>query len=130
MSSLWDALIREFTARADGPMALRLLIQPLVACALAMRSGLRDAAEGRPPYGWSLLSGPGQRGALLRDGLKSVGKLFLLVMALDIAYQLIVHGDVLFRQALILAILLAVTPYLLLRGVVTRVAQALRRRDA
>ncbi len=31
-----------------------LFIQPLMATILAVRGGLKDAREGRPPYFWSL----------------------------------------------------------------------------
>jgi hypothetical protein len=43
---VWEMLI----GRADGPFTLRLILQPAVAAIFAMRAGLRDAREGRPPF--------------------------------------------------------------------------------
>lgn len=126
MDSLWSLITAEFNERASGPFALRLVLQPLIASALAIRAGLRDAATGKMPYGWSLLSDRAHRVELLRDGWRSVGKVFLLAIALDVAYQFIVHGGVLLRQSIILAVLIALIPYLILRGITTRIARARR----
>ena len=120
MNSPWSIIAAEFAERADGPLALRLLLQPLIASILAVRSGLRDAAAGKHPYGWRLLVADGaSRIQLIRDGWHSVGMVLLLTTGLDVVYQLIVHGDVLPRQAIILAVLIALIPYLILRGLTT-----------
>jgi hypothetical protein len=50
LAQLWENLI----GRASGPMNLRLLLQPAVAAFFGIRAGLRDAREGRKPYGWTL----------------------------------------------------------------------------
>ena len=47
-------------------MHLRLIGQPLVACILAVRAGLRDARENKAPYFWSLAFDPGHRRERLR----------------------------------------------------------------
>jgi len=52
--------------RFSGPMNFRLLLQPLVAAVLAVRAGMQDARDGRPPYLWTLLTDPSQRKDLLR----------------------------------------------------------------
>lgn len=120
MNSPWSIIAAEFAERADGPMALRLLLQPLVASVLAIRAGLHDAAEGKHPYGWRMLAAKGaSRIQLIREGWHSVGKVLLLTMGLDVVYQFIVHDDVLLRQAIILAVLIALIPYLILRGLTT-----------
>jgi hypothetical protein len=64
---------------------------------------------------------------MLRDGWHDVGKVFVLAIALDIVYQLIVSRWVYPGEVIIVAILLALVPYLLLRGLVTRIARTLRR---
>lgn len=43
--------------RVDGPLAIRLLIQPIVASVLAVRDEIKDARQNHKPYGWSLLTG-------------------------------------------------------------------------
>ena len=111
---------QELVGRAYGPMNIRLVIQPLVASYLAVRAGLRDARAGNPPYLWALAFSTGHRRELLRQGWKDIAKVFFAALALDLVYQIIaLHG---FRpgQALPMAILLAVIPYLLLRAPVTR----------
>ncbi len=127
MNALWQIVVAEFAERAEGPMSLRLLLQPTIASILAIRSGPRDAAEGRAPFGWRILTDSAHRAELIRDGWKGVGTVFLLAVCLDVVYQLMVHGTALPRQAVILALLIAILPYLILRGVTTRIAQATRR---
>jgi hypothetical protein len=62
----WENLI----GRSDGPMTFRIIVQPTVAIVWAIRSGLKDAREGRPPFLWTILTNPGQRHELLRHGWK------------------------------------------------------------
>jgi hypothetical protein len=130
MNALWQIVAAEFAERAAGPMALRLLLQPTIAAILAIRSGLRDAAAGRAPFGWRVLTDPAHRAELIRDGWKGVGTVFLLAIGLDLAYQVIAGGAVVPRQSVILALLIALLPYLILRGLTTRIAHAVRRRGA
>ena len=104
-------------------MTLRLLVQPVVAIFFAVRSGLRDAREGRPPYFWALMSNPEHRRDMLRDGWRDVGKVFVIAVLLDIVYQLVVLRWIYPLQTLIVAAALALIPYLLIRGGVTRVAR-------
>jgi hypothetical protein len=114
----WENLI----GRWDGPMSLRILIQPTVATLLAIRAGLRDAREGKPPFLWKILTRPDQRRELLRQGWKDVGTVFLLALLLDATYQLFFQGGVYTLELLVVATLLAIVPYCLIRGLVTRVA--------
>jgi hypothetical protein len=60
---------------------------------------------------------------MLKDGWKSVGRVFILALVLDVVYQLYVLHFVYVPQALAVALLLAIVPYLILRGLVTRVAR-------
>lgn len=129
MTNPWHIIVAEFAERAGGTLSPRLILQPLIASILAIRAGLWDAAAGKEPYGWGLLRDPENRVARIRNGWQSVGKVFLLAIALDVAYQVIVHGDVLLRQAIILAVLIAIIPYLILRGLTTRIARAVRSRN-
>ena len=119
----WQHLL----ARIGGPLSLRLAIQPTVSTILAIRAGLRDAREGRPPYFWTMLSNRNEWYRLLRDGWKDIGKVFVLAAVLDIVYQLIVHRWFYPIEALILSTLVAVIPYLLIRGPVNRIARRYRR---
>ena len=118
LSHLWENII----GRTSGPLKLRLLLQPAAAVFFAIRSGLRDAREGRAPYGWTVVSSSARRGPLLREGWKDVGKVFLIATILDGIYQLIVFHRVYIAGAAIIAAVLALIPYFLLRGVVNRIA--------
>lgn len=121
------AVVDAMTERVSGPMSMRLYIQPLMAAFFATKSGLKDAREGSPPYFWSLFSNAEHRRALLRDGWKSVGKVFILAMILDVVYQIVVSGMVLPIEVVVAAFILAILPYLILRGLITRIANMLRR---
>ena len=117
----------QLIARVGGPMKFRLVLQPVMASFFAIRSGLADAKAGRTPYFWCLLSDPAQRDAMIKDGWKSVGKVFVLALVLDVVYQLLVLRFVYPGEAIIVAFILAIAPYLILRGLVTRLA---RRKNA
>lgn len=126
-----DMLIRallNITDRVGGPMTFRIILQPLMATLLAVRAGIKDAQTGRPPYLWTVLTDPGQRGELLREGWKSIARVFVLAIIMDVIYQLIVLKWVYPLELILVAILLAVVPYLLIRGPVNRLVRHLRRK--
>ena len=57
---------------------------------------------------------------MLRDGWKSVGNVFLIALALDVVYQIVVQRFVYPGEALLVALLLAIVPYLMVRALVNR----------
>jgi hypothetical protein len=130
MADLWSLIADQVSDRVSGPMKFRIVLQPIMATYLAIRSGLKDAKSGAPPYFWRLLSSPGRRVEIIKDGWKSIGRLFLLAMILDLIYQIFVQSSFHLRAALFVAIVLAIVPYLLLRGTVTRIARRLMHRPA
>ena len=109
--------------RVGGPLTFRLIIQPLVAIFLAIRAGMKDSRADNPPYFWSILNRPDHRRELLRNGWKDVARLFVLAVLMDLIYQLIVFRWIYPFETLIVAVVLALVPYLVLRGLVTRLAQ-------
>ncbi|MFO0828969.1 MAG: hypothetical protein U0572_12580 [Phycisphaerales bacterium] len=120
LTQVGDMLI----GREHGPLHLRLVLQPLVAVTLAIHSGLRDAREGRPPYFfWGLVTEKSRRAELIRLAWKDVGKVFCVAIVLDVIYELIVWRAAYPTQAMIVAFVLAILPYLALRGPVTRIAR-------
>jgi hypothetical protein len=114
------------TDRVGGPMTFRIVLQPLMASLLAFRAGWKDAQTGRPPYFWTILTDPSQRADLLHEGWKSVARVFVLAIVMDVIYQLIVLQWVYPLELILVAILLAVVPYLLIRGPVNRIVSRLR----
>ena len=123
MDDIWTRILENMADRVSGPMKFRLLLQPIMASIFAIRSGLHDARTGKPPYLWTLLTDPAHRADMIKDGWKSVGKVFLLALVLDVVYQIIVSRFVYPGEAIIVAFLLAIVPYLILRGLVTRLAR-------
>ena len=119
LARLWQNLY----GRLSGPLNLRLIIQPAVATILAIRAGLRDAHQDRAPFFWAVLWNPAHRRELLREGWKDVGKVFLIATILDVVYQLIVHRGFYILELLITAVTLAIVPYVLFRGPVSRIAK-------
>lgn len=113
---VWEQL----AGRIEGPFAFRFLFQPLMAAIMAIRAGVADAQDQRAPYLWSVLSNPLERPQLLREGLKDVRRVFVFAIVLDMVYQLIVFRWVYPLQSLVVAFLLAIVPYALIRGPITR----------
>jgi hypothetical protein len=116
---VWHNLVEEPT----GPMRFRFILQPLMAAIVAIRDGRKDARTGRSPYFWTVLRKPQERVARLREGLNATARIFLLGIAMDAIYQVIVLKRFYPIEALIIALLLAFVPYLLIRGPVARIAR-------
>lgn len=123
MDQMWERMGTQLLARVSGPMKFRLVLQPCMAAFFAIRAGLADAKAGKPPYFWGLLTDHGQRIDMLEDGWKSVGRIFVLALVLDAVYQIIVIHFIYPGEMIIVAIILAIVPYLVLRGLVTRFAR-------
>jgi hypothetical protein len=116
--------VTELLGRAAGPMHFRLVMQPVVASVLAIRAGIRDAREGRPAFFWTFLTNKEERKILLQSGWKDIGKVLILAIVLDVIYQFIVFHTFHPLQTIIVAVGVAVVPYILLRGPVTRIVRA------
>lgn len=120
----WDML----AARPGGPLSFRFLIQPLVAAAFGIREGIRDARAGESPYGWLLVTHSQRRGELVREGWSHVRNVFLAALAIDVIYEFIVFRRIYPGQTLIVATMLAVLPYMFIRGLTNRFARPWIRR--
>ncbi|QDH70441.1 hypothetical protein [Marilutibacter alkalisoli] len=123
MDDIWVRFVENMGDRISGPMKFRLLLQPIMALIFATIAGLKDARTGKPPYFWALLTEPAHRRDMVKDGWKSVGKIFVLALVLDVVYQFIVARFVYPGEAIIVAIVLAIVPYLIVRGLVTRLSR-------
>ena len=119
LTRFWDQLI----AQPSGPLAFRLILQPLMATILAILDGLKDARTGRPPFLRTILNDPSQRGAYLREGLKRVSRVIVFAFVMDAIYQYIVLHRFYLGEALVTVFVLAVLPYLVIRGPVDRIAR-------
>ena len=118
---------RDLAERPSAPMAFQFILQPLMATIAATIHGLKDARTGRSPYLWTLLRDPQERTELLREGLNATAKIILLGLAMDVIYQVIFLKTFYPAEALVVALLLALVPYVVVRGLVTRIARRWRR---
>ena len=125
MDDIWMRIVKNMSDRVSGPMKFRLVLQPIMASVFAILSGLEDARTGKPPYFWALVIDPAHRADMIKDGWKSVGKVFILALVLDVAYQILVLRFVYPGEAIIVAFVLAIVPYLILRRLVNRIARRL-----
>jgi len=114
-------VVHDLFARLDGPLHFRFFLQPGMAIFLAIRDGLKHSREGAPPFFWSLFNDPGHRRELLLDAWKSISKVFIIAVLLDVVYQIIVVRWFYPFETVLVAILLALVPYILVRGPVNRI---------
>lgn len=129
MEELFSRIYENLGERVSGPMHLRLYLQPTMASVFAIIVGLKDARGGKPAYFWTLFTQPEHRRDMLKDGWKSVGKVFIAAMLLDVIYQLVVQRWVYPFEAVLVAFILAIVPYLTLRGPVNRIASLFIKQD-
>jgi hypothetical protein len=119
LARVWANLI----GRIGGPLTFRLIVQPTVAAFFAIRAGVKDSRVGRVPYGWVILSDPKKRANYLRAGWKDIAKVIFVAIVIDFAYQITELRWFYPGEAVIVAALLALLPYLLLRGPANRIAR-------
>ena len=123
MDDMWVRLAAAATARITGPMKFRTILQPAMAAFFAVRTGVADAKSGRAPYFATFVSDPAERVALAQSGWKDVSRVFILALVLDAVYQFIVSRHVNPVDAFMVAVVLAIVPYVILRGTVTRIVR-------
>jgi hypothetical protein len=109
--------------RPGGSFGFRFILQPVMATVAALRDGLHDARTGRAPFLRAVLTDPAQRRGRLDEALIATSRIVLLGLAMDTAYQIIEFKSFHPAEAVIVALLLAMLPYLVLRGLVTRIAR-------
>jgi hypothetical protein len=126
---IWSRFIENLFGRLDGPLHFRFIMQPTMAIIFAVIDGVKDAKLGKTAYFWAVAKHPDQRQELLKIGWKRIGKIFILAVILDVIYQIKVHHWFYPGETLVVAILLAIVPYLLVRGPINRIV-AWRRRKA
>ena len=127
MEEFIQRFVQGFMSRLEGPFSFRMIVQPLMAVVFAVLDGLKDAKWGKPAYLWAMFGSAEHRRELLKDGWKHFGKIFILAIVLDVVYLLKVHQPLNMGWVIIAALVLAVLPYMALRGPVNRLARLLKR---
>jgi hypothetical protein len=133
MSEIQEILTRfwaQLIAQPHGPLSFRLILQPLMATILAGIDGVKDARAGRPLYTWALLTDPAHRASYLREGLKRVSRVIIFAFVMDAIYQFMVLRRFYLGEALVTVFVVAVLPYLVIRGPIARIARRWNRDGA
>ena len=120
----WEHLL----GRASGPLHFRFFMMPTVVTILAIRAGRRDARAGKTGFFRALLAKPGERGPLLRSAIKDIGRILIVAMVLDTTYQILVLKMFYLGEALMVAMVTAVFPYILFRGPISVLTCFIRKR--
>jgi hypothetical protein len=116
---IWHNLVE----RPEGPLSFRFILQPLMAAVAAILDGLRDARTIRSPFFRAVLFESQHRMARLVEALNAIARIILLGLVMDIIYQVIALKTFYPAESVIVALLLAVVPYVVLRGLITRAAR-------
>ncbi|MBR0650724.1 hypothetical protein GXW78_13690 [Roseomonas terrae] len=116
---IWHDMVE----RPDGPVSFRFILQPAMAALAGFRQGLQDARSGHTPYFASMLRERQNRVAHLRDGVNATARIVLLGIVMDMIYQALVLKTFYPNEALIIALMLAVVPYVVVRGLTGRIAR-------
>jgi hypothetical protein len=119
----WENLM----ARTSGPLQLRFYFSPAICIIYAARAAIRDAKKHLPPYLFRMLATSKQRKAIAMEGWKDIGKVFMLAVVIDIAYQFVMifafDTTVKFNlpESFIVSLFLTILPYILVRGPLNRI---------
>jgi hypothetical protein len=128
MHEIWLRLVENFFARVDGPFHFRIIMQPLMATTLAIIGGVKDAKLGKSPYLWAVVFDPPHRKELLHDAWKQVRRIFFLAIVLELIYQPYVLHAFYPGEALIVAFMLAIVPYVVVRGPANRISRLFQKK--
>ncbi|TXI06260.1 MAG: hypothetical protein E6Q76_09995, partial [Rhizobium sp.] len=94
--------------RIGGPMTFRFILQPGMALIAAIPVGISDSKSR-----WRLFEGN-----RLREGIEATARIMLLGLSMDLIYQLRVLDNFYPVEALLVAVVLALVPYLVFRVLV------------
>jgi hypothetical protein len=116
---IWQNLLD----RPSGPMTFRFFLQPIMATIAAYFDGVKDARSGRRPFLETVLADPAKRAGRLHEAVIATARILLLGLIMDGIYQFIEFDTFHPAEAVIIALLLAFWPYVVIRGLIARVAR-------
>ena len=116
---IWQNLLD----RSSGPMTFRFILQPVMATIAAYFDGVKDARSGRGPFLETVLTNPAKRAGRLQEAVVATARILLLGLIMDGIYQVIEFKTFHPAEAVIIALLLAFVPYVVMRGLIARVAR-------
>jgi hypothetical protein len=118
-----ERFFQDILSRLSGPGRLRFVIQPTVAILLGVRSGIKDARDGVPPFLWALAFHGERRRALLRSAFISIRDLVAVAILLDVISQFLIFHEVRPGAALLVGPVLITLPYVLARALTNRIVR-------
>lgn len=118
-----ERMWRHFVDRPGGPMSFRFYLQPIMALIAAIHDGINDARAGRTPYMQKLIAHPGHMSETLSEALHATARIVLLALGMDAIYQITVLDTFYPGEMVMVALLLAVVPYILARGPIALIAR-------
>ena len=104
-------------------MTFRFYLQPAMALLAAVPGGVRDARAGHKPLLRSSHWGSNEMTQRLKEGLRSIARVILLGISMDVIYQIKELDQFYPVEAVMMAILLAVIPYFVFRWIVGHIAR-------
>jgi hypothetical protein len=118
----WESLTRDLTGRGmfGGAFQFRLVLQPLAAIVLGIRTGLRDAKRGDLPFFQALLQDKGERGDLLARAARDALIPLLVAFTIDSILQRMINGRIRPLEAIFVGGLLVFIPFLIARALANR----------
>lgn len=119
---VWHQLL----ARPDEPMSFRFILQPSMAAIAAIHDGVRDEQAGRRFDVRTLAITSRHRATALRQALIATARIVFLGIVMDLIYQVLVLKTLYPAEAPIIAVLLGLVPYLVIRGPATIIARRWR----
>src|SRR5258707_12237872 len=85
-AKMWEHLL----GRLDGPLWIRIAIQPVLSSIIGFSIGVKDARAGRPPFVWKLLTKCLHRRELLKDAWRDMARKFIPATIMDVIYKVAV----------------------------------------
>jgi hypothetical protein len=119
LARFWNDLV----GRLTGPMTFRLILQPVMAILFATLDGIKDAQAGRPPYFWTIFTHQEERARLVTEGATRIRRVLVLGVVMDMIYQVMVSRGIYLFELVTVVLVLAFLPYVLLRGMINRLAR-------
>jgi len=118
-----EKFFQDILSRLSGPGRLRFIVQPTVAIILGVRSGMKDALAGVPPFLWALAFHRAHRRQLLRSAFASIRDLVAIAVLLDVISQFLIFHEVHPGAAVLVGPVLITLPYLVARAFTNRIAR-------
>ena len=124
LARMWENLVGSLS----GPMSFRFVLQPIAVTLIAIRAGLRDARRDQPLYFWAVLTDPDRRRERMREAWKDLARVAVVVLVVDYIYQVMILRWLYPEEGLIVAVVVALVPYVVVRGLVNRIGRRWIRR--